>query len=83
MALSRYREELIQVAAVAVAMIEDHDSGNGAHGDYSDIMLDVAVERERQNIVWGPQHHDPSVWLAILMEEVGESAQAYLQETYE
>ena len=39
----------------------------------------VREERERQNIKWGVQNHTPEWWLAILMEEVGELAQAILE----
>ena len=49
----------------------------------TEIMLevndDVLKERERQNEKWGPQHHDHGYWLAILVEEVGEVAQAIQQ----
>lgn len=31
---------------------------------------------------WGAQRHSPSDWLAILVEEVGELAQAVLKETF-
>ena len=74
-----YRTELIQVAAVAVAMIEDHDTGSASGGDLTNqICVEVWEERERQNIKWGSQHHDIPMWLAILMEEVGEASQAFL-----
>lgn len=39
----------------------------------------VADERARQNAKWGEQTHHDFVWLAILMEEVGELAQAITQ----
>jgi len=32
----------------------------------------VAEERQRQEDKWGEQNHSPALWLAILMEEVGE-----------
>jgi len=35
----------------------------------------VIRERRRQTSIWGVQNHDPSKWLAILVEEVGEVAQ--------
>jgi hypothetical protein len=88
-----YRSELIQVAAVTVAMIQDFDHGSTQGGpkelfhgwDWSDeaefILMDgVMAERVRQEEKWGAQHHAPEMWLAILMEEVGEAAQAYLHE---
>jgi hypothetical protein len=78
------RGELIQAAAVIVAMIEDLDYGQ-AHADRRpsgsshlaqvDHVLD-AIESERyaQDEKWGPQHHTPAEWFAILMEEIGEAA---------
>lgn len=45
----------------------------------SDAMLSIARERERQDAKWGPQDHDPFVWLAILMEEAGEFAECALR----
>jgi NTP pyrophosphatase (non-canonical NTP hydrolase) len=38
----------------------------------SGALDDVLAERERQNDLWGQQDHEPHVWLAILVEEVGE-----------
>jgi len=40
------------------------------------VADDVLDERTKQNIKWGKQNHPYTVWLAILMEEVGEVAQA-------
>lgn len=40
------------------------------------VSASVAEERRRQNEKWGIQRHDYSVWLTILVEEVGEVAQA-------
>ena len=40
------------------------------------VADDILDERTRQNIKWGKQNHPYTVWLAILMEEVGEVAQA-------
>lgn len=40
------------------------------------VMNDVWAERERQNRKWGIQHHAYPYWLTILVEEVGEVAQA-------
>ncbi len=43
-------------------------------------LEDVAAERTRQEEVWGDQRdRDFRTWLAILVEEVGETAQAILQ----
>ena len=40
----------------------------------------IIAERGAQDVKWGQQNHDDYIWLAILMEEVGEAAQAILQE---
>ncbi len=34
----------------------------------------VRDERQRQDAKWGEQQHSPAIWLAILVEEVGEMA---------
>ncbi len=39
------------------------------------VLREIGNERIGQNIKWGEQNHNPSYWLGILMEEVGESAQ--------
>lgn len=71
---ARLRAELVQVAAVAVAAIEDLDGGSASMEDLAEVLANVAEERGRQNARWGAQHHPPSIWLAILAEEVGEVA---------
>ena len=82
------RTELVQIAAVAVAWIEDLDHGSAdtqrirpgdrlARNVTSSIVQEVYAERHRQHDKFGAQHYDdPSVWLAILAEEVGEAAAA-------
>jgi len=40
------------------------------------VLADVADERLRQNQKWGLQRHSYGDWLKILIEEVGEVAQA-------
>jgi len=45
----------------------------------SEALEAVIRERIRQDLKWGVQNHDPFIYLAILMEEVGELAQAALQ----
>ena len=72
------REELIQVAAIAVAIIEYLDYGIADarrdvwppyHSDQSTIsqservVFDVVQERLKQDDKWGPQAHDTSVEL--------------------
>lgn len=44
----------------------------------SGAASDVLKERLRQDEKWGEQNHLPETWLAILMEEMGETAQAVL-----
>jgi NTP pyrophosphatase (non-canonical NTP hydrolase) len=41
-------------------------------------LADVIAERGRQDAKWGEQNHDPFTYLTVLMEEVGELAQAAL-----
>lgn len=40
------------------------------------VNLDVYLERCSQNEKWGEQQHTMAEWLSILVEEVGETAQA-------
>lgn len=75
------RAELIQVAAVAVAIVEDLDYGAADRTTLSGVVIEVLYERKRQDDKWGPQHHDPTVWLAILGEEFGEACQAAMRLT--
>lgn len=44
-----------------------------------DISELIDIEREKQTLQWGKQEHTNFCWLAILNEEVGETAQAILQ----
>jgi len=44
----------------------------------TDALRDVMAERKRQDAKWGEQNHDPFTYLTVLMEEVGEFAQAAL-----
>lgn len=50
-----------------------------ANEELSQSLLDVIEERIRQDKKWGEQNHNPYIYLAILVEEVGELAQAVLQ----
>lgn len=45
-------------------------------------LVDVLVERWRQNAQWGEQNHDMFIWLAILHEETGELAKAILHRQF-
>lgn len=84
-----YREELIQIAAVCVSIIEDMDYGIAEArrdvlslnvddlptiGQAERVVYDVIQERLRQDAKWGPQSHTEGEWLAILAEEIGEAA---------
>lgn len=40
------------------------------------VISAIKNERKRQNDKWGIQRHDYGTWLTILVEEVGEVAQA-------
>ena len=40
------------------------------------VLERVKAERQRQDKKWGKQRHDYGTWLQILVEEVGEVAQA-------
>lgn len=42
-------------------------------------LEDVFEEKDRQVAKWGEQNHNPYIYLTILVEEVGEIAQAILQ----
>jgi hypothetical protein len=89
-----YRDELIQVAAVAVAAVTCLDQGTSDpftdpevgiavwNRVHRGVMNDVHLERVRQEEMWGPQKHDPFVWLAILLEEAGEVARAALHDRF-
>ncbi|MGE7607602.1 hypothetical protein ACQKML_13425 [Peribacillus frigoritolerans] len=41
-----------------------------------DVLHAVETERSRQNDLWGKQRHSYGDWLKILIEEVGDVAQA-------
>lgn len=43
------------------------------------ILNEIRKERRRQDEKWGIQRHPQSVWMAILMEEVGEACKAFLE----
>lgn len=73
------RDELIQVAAVALAILQDDRCGSTkldavGYDEQENLLSDIVEERQRQEEKWGVQHHSPIQWLAILAEEVGEMA---------
>jgi len=43
------------------------------------VLTEVMHERDRQHDKWGEQNHSRLLWLAILVEEVGEVAKASLE----
>ncbi len=46
---------------------------------YTKIIEDILAECDQQNKKWGSQRkHDPFTWTVILVEEIGELAQAAL-----
>lgn len=47
-------------------------------GTTSEVLNAVGRERLSQDEKWGEQDHSKETWLTILMEEVGEAAQATL-----
>ena len=47
-----------------------------------EVLDEVLGERANQTAKWGEQNHHPERWLAILMEEVGEAAEAALDDKY-
>ena len=54
-------------------MVREFDSMKRAmvtHG----VLDEVAIERKRQDTLWGEQNHSPALYLTILLEEVGEVA---------
>jgi len=81
-----YRSELIQVAAVALAAVQNEDTGSTdlstgpAEDHLYSLVSDIMVERRRQEEKWGPQSHNRAWWLVILAEEFGEAARATLED---
>ncbi|MFQ5516392.1 MAG: hypothetical protein ACE5E8_02360 [Acidimicrobiia bacterium] len=76
---SDLQTELIQVAAVARAFLEDVLWGitDAERGGVIDALINS--ERYRQEAKWGQQHHSPMEWIGILGEEYGEACRAVLE----
>ena len=83
------REELIQVAAVAVAIVTDLDQGSTKVISHTGrwtvahraVIADVVNERVIQEQKWGERHGVPIAdWLVILGEEYGEACRSALEE---
>ena len=79
----KLEEEVRQVAAVGAAWYEnltfgqaDYDrpipQGGGSQGPAA--LGEIEDERRNQDQKFGAQDHPPAVYLAILLEEVGEAA---------
>ena len=51
--------------------------------DGRDPLQDIMEERARQDRKWGEQNHPNLYWLGILVEEVGESAKAIIEDDSE
>jgi NTP pyrophosphatase (non-canonical NTP hydrolase) len=47
------------------------------------VLADIVDERERQDAKWGPLGERPTPSLAVLVEEVGEVAEAMCERDYE
>lgn len=86
--MSNYQKELIQVAAVALAMAQVDRLGStdlsGVNGGCMmfDLAAEVTEERRRQEHKWGVRTAEGTTrewWLAVLMEEVGEVAKEILE----
>lgn len=45
----------------------------------SDPLTEVMLERGRQDDKWGEQNHNNFYWLGILIEEIGETAEALIE----
>jgi NTP pyrophosphatase (non-canonical NTP hydrolase) len=45
----------------------------------NDVLNEVVLERIRQQMKWGEQNHNAPMWYAILGEEFGEVANAFLE----
>lgn len=49
------------------------------HTAFNSVIRRVADERNRQFQKWGVQMHTPFYWIAILVEELGETSEALLK----
>lgn len=80
-----YRSELIQVAAVALATVQNLDTGSTERDTIEAVDAEMEIvdavlrERASQERQWGTRNTLPDRWLTILTEEVGEVARAILE----
>ena len=56
-------------------------SGRNMPAETTSAIAEVVAEMNRQRELWGEQNHNPHIYMSILLEEVGEAAQA-LNEFY-
>jgi NTP pyrophosphatase (non-canonical NTP hydrolase) len=67
-----------QTATVSVEKETEASSSRVGQADTERALADILAERKRQDEKWGEQNHDAITYLAILIEECGELAQAAL-----
>lgn len=82
MSVMGLRKELIHLAAVAVATIEDLDCGRcnaSVNWRVTCILGEIRDERTRQDRKWGVRHQDKRDWVVILGEEYGEVCKEVLE----
>jgi NTP pyrophosphatase (non-canonical NTP hydrolase) len=60
----------------------DYDKELAAVMNQDRALNEILKERKAQDAKWGEQNHDDKTWLAILVEEVGELAQAILHDEF-
>ncbi len=65
-----------RIVALEAEYNKERDRADALVSDQS--LRSVLQERQRQEMKWGEQNHDPFTYLAVLTEEVGELAQAAL-----
>ncbi len=85
--MSNYVEELIQVAAVAIAAVQAHETNStGLTGEgswfnkYGERIYAERLRQEALRVKHGWNERSPRYFAVVLMEEIGESAKAILEE---
>ncbi|MFS0822148.1 MazG-like family protein [Bacillus sp. 1P02SD] len=68
--------KLLDYQTRKITALQNAITNHADSNKYRAVINDVALERLRQNSKWGKQRHDLGTWLQILIEEVGEVAQA-------
>jgi hypothetical protein len=64
------------------AVFEAHLGGVSDKPNARRAIMETLGERCQQQRQWGQQEHEPEMWLAILMEEVGELSQCVLHKNF-